>query len=72
MPDATENPRDILRRYADTLMAIVNAATEDERGEIADDLIEVEGDMERRGREIAQVIYELLEQNAVASKDWSS
>ena len=69
MPDATENPRAILRRYANTLMANVNAATEDERYEIADDLIEVEGDMERRGREIAQVIYELLEQDAVARMD---
>ena len=64
MPDTSETPRTILRRYADTLMANANAATEDEKYKIADDLIEVVGDVEERGKEIAQLIYELLEQDA--------
>ena len=64
MPDTTETPRDILKKYADTLMATAQAPTEDEKYEIADELIEIVGGIEARGEEVAQLIYKLLEENA--------
>ena len=64
MPETTESPRAMLKEYADTLVANAQAATEEERDEIADDLIEITGRMEAHGKEIAQLVYELLEQSA--------
>ena len=61
MPDSAENPRAILKEYADTLVANSQASTQEELDEVADDLIEVTGKMEARGQEIAKLIYELLE-----------
>ncbi len=61
MPDATESPRAMLKEYADTLIANVQAVTQEERDEVADDLIEINGKMEAHGKEIAELIYELLE-----------
>jgi hypothetical protein len=61
MSDTTENPRVILRKYADILIANVQAETEDERYEIADDLIEITSKVEAHGEEVAQLIYELLQ-----------
>ena len=63
MPDSAENPRDILKEYADTLIANAQASTQAELDEVADDLIEITGKMEARGQEIAQLIYELLGQD---------
>ena len=60
MPDSAESPRDILKEYADTLIANAQASTQEERDEVADDLIEITGKMEAHGEEIAQLIYELL------------
>ena len=62
MPETTESPRAMLKEYADALVANAQAATEEERDEIADDLIEISGKMEAHGKEIAQLVYELLEQ----------
>ena len=62
MPDSAENPRDILKEYADTLIANAQASTQEELDEVADDLIEVTGQMEAHGKEVAELIYELLEQ----------
>ena len=61
MPQRTENPRAILKAYADALVANAQAATEDEQGEIADVLIEITGEMEAHGVQIAQLVYQLLE-----------
>ena len=61
MPDSAQNPRDMLKEYADTLIANAQASTQEELDEVADDLIEITGKMEARGQEIAQAIYELLE-----------
>ena len=61
MPDSVENPRDLLKKYADTLIANAQASTQEELDEVADELIYVTGDMEERGEDIAQLIYELLE-----------
>ena len=63
MQDSAESPRDILMEYADTLIANAQASTQEERDEVADDLIEVTGKMEAHGEEIAQLIYELLGQS---------
>ena len=63
MQDRAENPRDILKEYADTLIANAQASTQEERDEVADDLIEIAGKMEAHGEEIAQLIYELLGQS---------
>ena len=62
MPDSAESPRDILKEYADTLIANAQASTQEERDEVADDLIEITGSMEANGEAIAQLIYELLGQ----------
>ena len=61
MADTPESPRDMLKRYADTLIANAQASTQEELGEVADALIYITGDMEAQGKEIAQLIYELLE-----------
>ena len=63
MLDETESPRSILKEYADTLIVNAQASTQQERDEVADDLIEITGKMEAHGEEIAQLIYELLEQS---------
>ena len=61
MPNSPETPRDILKKYADILIANAQASTKEELGEVADELIYVTEDIEKRGEEIAQLIYELLE-----------
>ena len=61
MADISESPRDLLKRYADTLTANAQASTQEELDEVADDLIYVTGEMEAQGKGIAQLIYELLE-----------
>ena len=61
MPDITEIPRAVLKEYADTLIANAQAVTREEQDEVADDLIEITGKMEAHGKEIAELIYELLE-----------
>ena len=63
MPDTTNDPRAKLKEYADALLANAQAASERERDEIADDLIEITGDLEKHGKEVAQLIYELLAQS---------
>lgn len=63
MPDTTNDPRTKLKEYADALLANAQAASERERDEIADDLIEITGDLEKHGEEVAQLIYELLAQS---------
>ena len=63
MQNSAENPRDILKEYADTLIINAQASAQQERDEVADDLIEITGKMEAHGEEIAQLIYELLEQS---------
>ena len=63
MPNSAENPIDILKEYADTLVVNAQASTQEERDEVADDLIEITGKMEAHGEEIAQLIYELLAQS---------
>lgn len=62
MQDSVEDLRDILKEYADTLIVNAQASTQQERDEVADDLIEITGKMEAHGKEIAQLIYELLGQ----------
>ena len=57
MSDTTENPRVILRKYADILIANVQAETEDERYEIADDLIEITSKVEAHGEEVTATNY---------------
>lgn len=61
MPEVTESPRAMLKEYADTLIANIQAVTQEEKDEVADDLIEINGKMEAHGKEIAELIYELLE-----------
>ena len=63
MPDTTNDPRTTLREYADALLANAQAADEGERDEIADDLIEITGNLERQGEEVVQLIYKLLDQS---------
>lgn len=63
MPGTTNDPRTALREYADALLANAQVADEGERDEIADDLIEIVGNLERQGKEVAQLIYELLAQS---------
>ena len=67
MPVTSENARTMLKEYADTLIANARAANDEEQGEIADDLIDIEGRMEAHGMEIAELIHELLEQSAQAT-----
>lgn len=62
MQNSADNPRDILKEYADILIVNAQASTQQERDEVADDLIEITGKMEAHGKEIAQLIYELLGQ----------
>ena len=61
MSDATESPRTILKEYADALIADAQASTQEELDEVADDLIEITGKMEAHGKEIAELICNLLE-----------
>ena len=63
MQNSTANPRDILKEYADILIVNSQSSTQQERDEVADDLIEITGKMEAHGEEIAQLIYELLGQS---------
>ena len=63
MQNSTANPRDILKEYADILVVNSQSSTQQERDEVADDLIEITGKMEAHGEEIAQLIYELLGQS---------
>ena len=63
MQNSAENPRDILKEYADTLIVNAQATTRQERDEVADDLIEITGKMEAHGEEIAQLIHALLGQS---------
>lgn len=64
MTETTNDPRATLREYADALLANAQAASESGRDEIADDLIEITGNLEKHGEKVAQLIYELLAQNA--------
>ena len=66
MPDTAENPLGLLKKYADTLIANAQATTEEERGEIADELIYVEAAMEEHGRQVAHFMYKLLDANSEA------
>ena len=61
MPDSTESSRAMLREYADTLIANAQAVTQEERDEVADELIEIVGKIEAHGKEVAELIYKLLE-----------
>lgn len=61
MTGTKESARAMLKEYADTLVANVRAATQEERDEVADDLIEINGKMEAHGTAVAELIYELLE-----------
>lgn len=67
MTSAAKSPQTILTEYADVLAAYGAATSEEELNEIADDLMIVEGDMEAHGKEIAQLIHALLEQNLKAA-----
>lgn len=60
MPDVNESPRAMLKAYADTLTANTQAVTQEEKDEASDDLIEINSKMEMFGKEIAELIYELL------------
>ena len=66
MTSAAKSPSTILREYADILAGYAAATTEKELDEIADDLMIVEGEMQEHGKEIAQLIHNLLGQNAKA------
>ncbi len=61
MTGTKESARAMLKEYADTLVANVRATTQEERDEVADDLIEINGKMEANGAAVAELIYELLE-----------
>ena len=61
MTEASEPFRAMLKEYADTLIANMQAVTQEEKDEVADNLIEINGKMEAHGEEIAELIYELLE-----------
>ena len=63
MPGNRENPRDLLREYADILMADSQAAYQQQRDEVADVLIEITRKLEENGVEVAQQIYVLLKEN---------
>ncbi len=60
MTDQTENYRSLLEKYAETLMAKANAGTEEDHDKIADNLIEINGDLEEHGEQVARLIYKLL------------
>lgn len=63
MSSLSESPRSILKEYADALIINAQASTQQERDEVADELIYVTGKMEAHGEEIAQLLYELLRQS---------
>ena len=54
----------ILKEYADMLLADARAETQQEQDEVADNLIEVTRQIEENGEAVAELIYELLGQNA--------
>ena len=56
------DPKVILREYADALTADIQATTQEEQDEAADNLIEASGRMERNGPQVARLIYVLLEE----------
>ena len=59
---STENsPQVILKRYADALIAQTQVGTDKDQDEIADELIEITGQIEQHGETVARTIYELLE-----------
>lgn len=45
MSSLSESPRSILKEYADTLIVNAQASAQQERDEVADDLIEITGKM---------------------------
>ena len=63
MSENPQTPRDLLREYADILMADSQASDQQQRDEVADDLIEITGKIEANGAEVAQQIYVLLGEN---------
>ena len=63
------NPKAILREYADALTADAQATTQEERDEAGDSLIEASRRMEEHGRQIADLIYELLTGRSEAAED---
>ena len=58
-----ESPRDLLREYADILMADSQATDQQQRDEVADELIEITRKLEENGAEVARQIYVLLGEN---------
>ena len=58
------DPKIILKEYADALMA-----NQEENDEASDNLIEAAGRMEKHGREIARLIYDLLGERPEARND---
>lgn len=63
------NPKVILREYADALTANIQAATQEELDEAADNLIEASGRMEKHGGQIARLIYDLLAESPLRDSD---
>ena len=62
MSDEPESPRDILKRYALSLMENAqNAASNDDEYEISEDLLEMMGVMEENGAAVSKLIFEPLE-----------
>ena len=64
MTSEAKSPSTILREYADILAGYAAATSEKELDEIADDLMIAEGEMQEHGKKIAQLIHNLLEQDA--------
>ena len=58
-----ESSRDLLREYADILMADSQATDQRQQDEVADELIEITRKLEENGAEVAQQIYILLGEN---------
>lgn len=64
MSESKRIARKTLKEYADSLIADARAETQQEQGEAADNLIEVTRQIEENGEAVAELIYELLGQNA--------
>ena len=58
-----ESPRDLLKEYADILMADSQATDQQQRDEVADELIEITRKLEENGPEVARQIYAFLGEN---------
>ena len=58
-----KSPSDLLMEYADILMADSQAADQQQRDEVADELIEITRKIEENGAEVARQIYALLGKN---------